>query len=397
MKNLSIKGKIEQDAIELIGDALFEKNSMVMTKQTLRRKVLRNHSSGIALRILQRLQAGKLYSDIIKIGEYSIKLHPRSRNVPDILTILANAYEARSNKEGRLQSLERLSLLLPRNSLWRSQYRDEYQLIRNMEIKALAATQVLASYYYEIGMVNASISSFQTAASYYEILIKFNRNHEDSNTWHTRRAHAYYNSGKLGEARKAYENLIETRKLSQKNLQVISYQLVLSYEKIWRREYVRAAEKNLDPSIDPIVIQHLSDFENAAVNYANRFPSSKFSVESLLAVASANRDMKKFERSSKFWQRALIASPTPQQRALAIQGIIYQQIQRKDNPKLIEGVTRFLKLERWSKLGKNLEYELMGILSQAIRNYSDELNEKGKVLEAGQMMISLCKCQRKSF
>ena len=387
LKKISTKTKIEDDAVELIGDALYEYNDDSFIKVILKRKVLRNYASAVSLRILKRYMSGSLYKDSISLGEFVLKSYPRAKHIPDILTILAQSYEKTSNQEGRLQALERLSLMLPRNSLWRRQYKDDYSLIKNMETKAIAATKLLAAHYYKIGMVNASISSFLTGTSYYEALIKFDPNNSEANQWRLKQGHAYFFSSKLGKAKKVYENLINDQKVSQKTLQLASYQLVLTFEKIWRKEYGTAIEKNQDPSMDPIVMQHLKDFEESADAFSNRFPTSRFSVESLLKAASANRDMKNNQKASKYWQRSLISSPESGQRAFAIRGIVYRKVQAKNPQNLIETVTRFLKLEDWRVLSSPLRTELLGILSQAIRNYSDELNEAGRVLEAGRMII----------
>ncbi|SMF72854.1 tetratricopeptide repeat protein [Pseudobacteriovorax antillogorgiicola] len=389
MGKLSIKDNIEQDAMELIGDALYEKNDMMYTQATLGRKVLRNYSSGIALRILKRYLSGQIHTDIIDLGEFIIDRFPRAMHLPDILTILAESYGAIENEERRLEALEKLSLLLPRNSLWRSQYRHRFEVIKNMEIKALAASQLLAAHYYRLGMINASVSSFQTAASYYHILVEFNQNHSKAHEWLLRQANAYYFSSHLGEAKKIYESLIKDRKVDQKNLQLASYQLVLSYEKIWRQEFGRSLEKNQKPYQDPIVLQHLRDFETAAEAFSNRFPTSRFNIEGLLRVASANRDMQRLKKASEYWRRVLISQPSADQRALAIRGIVYQKVQSGDHDDIIETVTRYLKLEKWSQIGRNLGRELQGILSQAVRDASDDLNSKGQVFEAGQLLIKI--------
>ncbi len=389
LRKVSVKNAIEQDAVELIGDALYENNDINYTKSILGQQVLRNFSSAIALRMLKRYLAARIDSRAAELGEHVVATFPRALHIPDILVILADIYRKSDRTELWLEALEKLALMLPKNSLWRYQYQHQYEAIRNMEQAALHATIALASHYYKIGMINGSVSSFAAASSYYQSLLQFNGNHPNANDWRLKQANSYYFSSNLGGAQKIYSELVNDHRVDRKTLQIASFQIILTLEKIWREEYGKSVEANRDPKNDPIVLQFVVDMEDVVDRFANKFPSSQFAIEALLKAGAVNRDMERMEQAAKYWQRVLISKPKPLERSLAIRGLVYSQVKTGNYNEVIKVVGRYLKLEDWKSMGHGLQNELEGILVAAVQEGSDELTAKGDMLTAAYLLRDL--------
>src|SRR5690606_13082977 len=135
---------------------------------------------------------------------------------------------------------------------------------------------------------------FMTAASFYEILIDHAANVPESNTWRLRKAHCFYFAGRFEEASELYADLKSNYKVDAKDLQIASYQLVLTNEKFWRHLYAKAAEVGNDPLKDPATGKQLEKLEKSIDEFAARFPNQSRSIDLLLVGASANRDMERF-------------------------------------------------------------------------------------------------------
>mgnify|MGYP005706818923 CR=1 FL=1 len=74
----------------------------------------------------------------------------------------------------------------------------------------------------------------------------------------------------------------------------------------------------------------------------------------MLVAASANRDMMRYERASRYWRRALVSSPNQAQRGIAIRGLVIAAMKDGAAIDVLNTARRFLrpqpvarKLEPW--------------------------------------------------
>ncbi|MFW7380170.1 MAG: tetratricopeptide repeat protein [Oligoflexus sp.] len=384
--SLSVQKKVEEDAADLIADALYEYNDQSYTRSTLSRRILQTHAAGISLRMLRRYISAGVVPEIIELGEFVMESYPSALQTPEILSIVAEAHEKANNEDRYLAALERLALILPENSLWRMRNQGHFEMIQAMEKKALAATILIASHYYEKGMVNSSVPHFNTAASFFDMLLQFQPNHADSESWRLKKAHCHYFSGELDKADKLYSELKDKHNIKTSTLEVAAYQQVMTREKQWRDSFQQYAGKNLK---DPRLIQSLRELEKSIEHFANRFPQLNRSVELLLIGAAANRDMERFSQAGKYWQRVMVSNPTPAQRAMAIRGMVMSKVKSGQPEEIIQVARRYLLLENWDDLGMSLGSELRGVLSIATADASKDLNHKGQVKEAGQLLLAV--------
>lgn len=388
--------KITNDAIELMADSLYENNNLDFTKSVLKSRGLMQHAASISLRVMRNYLSVKIYPDTIELGEFTIAQFPLAKELPDILFILSSAYDNTKDTNNMIKALERLSLLLPNQSLWRSRHKEKFSIISKMETLAKDATKRIATFYYQHGMETGSRSAFISALAYYKLLIEFNPNASDSNEWRLKQAHCNYFAGYLDKAESQYKGLKTDYKLKLSTLKVTAYQLVLTLEKKWRQSFAKAAKKSKNPLKSPIVVQNLRNLEKSIEEYIDRFPPSMISksnihnrsVDLLLVGAAANRDHEDFNSASKFWHRVLISNPTPGQKSMAIRGLMLSKVRAGTHKEVIELASRFLKLEDWDRLGSSLGNELRGMLKIALKKESDRLNNEGKIREAGILLTS---------
>lgn len=390
-----IRDKITSDALQLIGDALYEFNNPVYTKSILKRQIIAEHASTVSLRVLQNYLANKIYEDITDIGSYTLRLHPVSKVAPDIVTIVADAYEKSGQKVKQIKTLERLAQFLAKQSLWRSRHAHDFEKTQAMEEQAEAAALMISKYYYEQGMASGNPRYFESAETFFNILIQHRPNHQSTSDLKLKRGHSLYFSDRYVEASRQYEELIGSLKVKHSILKIASHQNILAREKIWRQAYSKAEQKTDSPEKYPPVVQELRHLEKAIEQFANRFPPKlkdgkpDLAVDALLTAAAANRDSNDFKRAGKYWQRVLISNPTSGQRAIAIRGLVLAKVQSGTPHEVVQISRRYLRLENWRKLGLNLGNELRGILAQAVMQEAKILSEQGKMLEAGELQLEV--------
>ncbi len=386
---LSVKRRIEQDASELMGDALFELDRMRETKAVLQKNMIRPFAGTIGLRIVSRLRSMPTKDRLLEIGQFLVEHYPQAREMPDILLLLADAYKEERREEDYLATWERLSLMLSPTSLWRAQHQAYPDAIKSMEEKALAATQLLAQTYYEQGMTQDKAIAFRTATTYYDTLLRFDPQNKESENWQLRRAHSLYFGGQLTLADQAYEEF-KQRKVSPQNLELAYYHQSLVREKLWRESLQKSLTGRGDPQKDPIVVERLRRLEQTIDAFADRFPNRPYTNDLLLLAASANRDVNDFKQAEKYWNRTLLSEPSAAQRTLAIRGLVQARIRTGQAHEVLELVRNYLKLENWQELGTEFREELHSILSVAARDASEDLNKKGQVAEAGTLLLKVC-------
>jgi hypothetical protein len=381
--------KIEQDAVELIGDALYENNVPQRTREVLARRELAAHAPAIGLRTLTRYSANGVFAEAADLGERLVADYPLSAEVADLMVATADAYQKLGKTPKRLATLEKLALMLPAQSLWRARHRDDLALVGKMEERATKAAELVAAARYDDGLASGEPNSFNQAGAMYDLLLEYRANGAGANEWRLRKAHCLYFAGELAEAAKAYRALKTDYKVEPDVLEVASYQLVLTDERRWRDAFAAAHDRGENPLVEAKTLAAVQDLERSIDEFAARFPAQSRAVDLLLVGASVNRDMERLPEATRYWQRTLVSQPSPAQRGLAIRGIVYAATKAGSSGDVVEAARRFLKLEDWRALGGNLASELKGVLSVATLDEGQRLNASGRVRDAGALMTQI--------
>ena len=381
--------QIQRDAIDLIGDALYEQNVSEKTFATLRRRELNDYIGAIGLRTVKRYYANGIYAQAAELGDYLIHEAPMAREKPEILQVTADAWLKLGNPAKRLQDLENLALLLPSQSLWRARYKTDLIAIHSMEDASRKAVELVAAQNYDTGLASGNSKVFIAAASFYEMLLDFSPNDSSANEWRLRRAHCAYFSENIDEAAKLYSALKTDFKVDSETLQIASYQLVLTNEKRWREAFSRAISHNEDSYKDSGTLVAISDLEKSIDEFSARFAGQSRAVDLLLVGASSNRDMNRMTEAGRYWQRVLVSQPSPAQRGVAVRGLILTALKTGSPADVVDAARRYLKLEDWPALGLTIATELTGVLSAATVEQGKLLVGTGKMTEAGELMVGI--------
>lgn len=379
--------KVENDAVELIGDALFEKNDIFYTKSSLKRREISPYATAVALRVMNQYVFHNMHERALEIGQVVLEDYPLAKDTPDFMMTMAEAYKKSGSDDQWLASLERVAILLPKDSLWRNRMKDQYEAVKHMESVAFGAAKTLAAWNYEKGLATGSVARFDNADTFYGILVKFSPNHADAMQWRIRQANCSFFAGRLPKADERYAYLKEKMKLTDSDLTVVAYQLALTREKIWNESLLKVSMQGKNETEAPA--ENLKRLEASVEDYANRFPMDNKTVDLLLVAAGANRDSENLPRATQYWQRALVSDPTPGQRAIAIRGMVLTKVNHGTSRDVMDLAMRYLKLEDWSALGSSLGKELKGVLTSAAKTEGDRLNKEGNVLESGAMLVDI--------
>ncbi len=383
------KGRIQQDAIDLIGDALFENNVLERTYSELRRTDLVEFSGAIGLRTIKKYFANGNYDQAAQLASFIYRTVPLCLQLPEILRIEADAFGKIGKPELRIKSLEALAEMLPSQSLWRARNKANLKATKSMEQISKQAAEVVAISNYETAIASGNPRLFLNSAALYETLIEQFPSDSQANEWRLRRAHSAYFSENNDEAAKLYTALKTDFKVSPEILQIASYQLVLTNERRWREAFARAVGKGDDPYTDGPTLTTLAELEKSIDEFSSRFAGQSRAVDLLLVGASANRDMNRLGDASRYWQRALVSQPSPAQRGLAVRGLILTAMKIGSPAEVIEACRRYLKLEDWQALGLTIATELNGVLSAATLEQGKVLVGSGKLQEAGELMVGV--------
>ena len=378
---------IQKDASELLGDALYETGNWKKAEKVLAQPTLRLVGSQAGLRVMQRLGAGKRYDAMGNIGEFLIGKFPNCAELPWIADFTAIGFEQTGKVAKSMAVRSQLSNMLPRRSLWRAINRENIEAIAALNKVGMDAARKAAAWYYEDGIQSGSQTSFKTATSVYETLLEESSNDHDSNEWRLRVANSYYFQNNLAEARRRYAELKSEYALDRRLLEITSYQDVLAAERVWKGASEKAAVAGRKPADDQDSMAALKQLSQSIDDFSSRFPGQNRSVELMLVGASACRDQGLVAEAQKYWQRVLVSSPTPAQRALSIRGLVFAELAMSPTSEVVSVVSKFLRLEDWKELGPILRNEMEGVLSSATVNEGTKLNRDGKVLEAGTLLV----------
>jgi hypothetical protein len=386
---LERRSRFQLDAIDIAADALYDLNNRQMSAKVIKRPDLNHVSSAIGERLMTNYLKNNITQEAIYLGDLLAGDFPLSAEIPKILALLANAHAIQKSRQFEINALEKIAMLLPAQSLYRSRHQKSPESIRAMEVEAKKASLKVADFYYDFGLSAGNIRAFSTAASYYDNLTNYAPNDPDSNKWRLRKGHCYYFAGRYNEADEIYTALKYDYKVDNEVLQVAGYQHVQTNEKRWRDAFSSAMEKGSAPLKDPGTLKALNDLEKSIDEFSARFPEEGRSIDLLLVGAGANRDMEQFERASRYWQRVLVSKPSDAQRGVAIRGMIFASM-KIGTPYEVASITRkFLKLENWGSLGSRLEAELKSVLAESSIDEGKHQNQNGNALEAGIFMTSV--------
>ena len=386
-KSVRQKERIAHDIAELTGYALYENDSDTKTRDVITSKDYQVFGAAIALVVIEQYITANLPSKAAAVGELAATSFPLAREYPDILRSKAKAEDLLGKKGSRLETLEKLSMLLPRQSLWRNRHQDENDVVRYMEGLAKSAAESVAATYYEDGLASGNPKKFNMAATHYSILLDEQLNSDAAPGLRLKIANCQFFAGNLTEANKRYAELITTLKTPEDILTTAHFQRVLTLEKIWRGNYEAAVQRRLDPMTDRLTLDALAHLAEAVDEHANKFPGQSRSVDLLLVAASANRDHNRLEEASRFWQRALLSSPSAGQRAISIRGLVFVKLRAGKPADVIESVSKFIKLEKADALSQNLQTELLGVLTSASIEEANKLSKAGAADEAGRLLL----------
>ncbi len=380
IKSSDYRRRVHNDAVELLGDAIYEQNDAVRMEQTLTTKQLHDYAAAVALHAMQRYDSDRQYHEVIKIGKVVIGNFMSQAAAPACMVILADAYKGLGQAREQIAALERLAMALPKQSLWRAKNKDNLDAISHMENNARFAAKLTAAYHYDRGINTGNTQNFVAAGSFYDILIENDPTGEQSSEWRLRRAHCAYFAGDYREALAAYTELKQQLRVTPAILEVAAYQSVLTQERIWQEEF--AKNNQIDAQ------KELETLEQVVQDFVNRFPEKSRAVDLMLVIAGAYRDSQQLDAASKYWQRALVSKPSLPQRAVAIRGLVMVQM-RLGSPGDVVAITkRYLKLENWAAMNISLNNELLGVLAAATIQEGDRLTKTGQASDGGALMVA---------
>jgi hypothetical protein len=388
-KSLRQKERVARDIAELVGYALYESDNQSKTREIITSKDFQVLGGTTSLVVIEQYLTANIPQKAEEIAGLAVNRFPLSREYPDILRVKAKAEEKLGKRASRLETLEKLSMLLPKQSLWRTRHQPDIEVTKYMENLASGAAEVVASSYYEEGLSSGNAKKFAMAATHYNILLDEQINSDKAPGLRLKIANCNFFAGNLAAADKGYYELISALKTPDDVLTTAHYQRVLTLEKIWRGNFESVVQKNSDPQKDPSTLAALRQLEQAVDEHANKFPGQSRSVDLLLVAASANRDHNRFDDASKLWQRALLSNPSEGQRSIAVRGLVFAKIRSGKPTDVIESASNFLKLESGTTMGQNLRGELMGVLTTAANEEAANLSKKGNAEDASKILLKI--------
>jgi outer membrane protein assembly factor BamD (BamD/ComL family) len=381
------KDRISRDSAEIIALSLYELDRDELAQSIMQDKELSSVAPMIALVLMEQYLTISQPAKASTIGRIATQQFALAREYPDLLKLKARAEERQGQRTARLETLEKLALLLPERSLWRRHHTSDNTLIEYMEDLSRNAAELTATIYYDDGLTSGNPKKFTMAANYYRILLEDKPNASQSPVVRLKIANCHFFAGKLDDAEVYYRELIDQIKVQDDVLATAHYQLVLTLERQWRSRFERAIQKNGDTKSDKDILQSLTKLEKSVDEHANRFPGQSRSVDLLLVAASAHRDLNRFDEASRYWQRVLLSNPSDGQRSMAIRGLVFAKIRMGNTNETIQTVSQFLKLEDQKLLAQTLRLELLGVLSTAVTEEAQRLAKAGTTDRAAALLI----------
>ena len=385
-----IAKSIQSDAVELLASALFETQNINEATDVLKNKNISNHTAAISLNLIKKYHGVEQHQQAIQLANIATKRFGLAPEYPQILSVQASAYEQLKFINKRISTLEKAALLLPNTSLWRHRNKDSSS-IKAMEKVSSNAAKAVGIWYFENGLANEDQGTLLKSASMFKLLTEYDTSSQDFIKWKLRRAHALLYADKLSKADRIYKEVKTNLSVTAEELQISSYQLVITRERQWRKDFNISIENEDDKDAQKRANLSLNRYAKATTEFVDRYPTQSRSLDLILTLASSYRDHNEVDKAHELWQRVLVSSTYPEKRTLAIRGIIYSHIENKDLDTAIDSIKKFLTLEDWDSLGKDLKEELLMVLASLLDQESKDLIDSGKIESAANMMVDTAK------
>lgn len=379
---------IRMDAAELYGSALFESQNVAYITESLQASTLKTEKGRILLSVLSKFQTIEGHNEVVEIGEKLLPFVPMAREYPQIIQVIAHSQDRLKLKRLRMQTLEKVALLLPKSSLWRT-INPNTSDIRNMESIAVPAAEAVGTWYFENGLATDNKELLKKSSSLFQLLYKNASTKELQNKWLLRKGHAQLFADDLFSAQRTYYRVKTDLAATKSQVEIASYQLILTLERNWRKAYSKAIEFENDEDLRKASETELHKYAAAADDFANKYPKQKRSREILLSVAGAYRDQGMYTKAQEKWERVLVASADPSDRSIAIRGITYAHIEKGDRLGGIEAIKRFLVLENWREVGRSVRKELLFTLARLAEDQSNDYSDSGNMEASGSLLLQL--------
>lgn len=390
---------IKADVVELIAGALFGLNNLNKIKSIFKLEFMKNYASKVSLYLIEKYYNAGLYDNVVKIGNIVVNNFYFDADMPQILRYCAQAAQNLKRNDVRIAFLEKLSILLAPQSLWRAKNKDNIEAVKQMEQLARSAALTVAEYYFDLGNQTLNKGYFSLSAMYYQILVDCVPQDLAVNEWSLKVkwklkiAENYYLSEKFDQAINLYEDLYKNYKLQDNELKITLFQLALSYEKKFRILFVQEYGKNqITDENQEIkeIIKYLSKLNNIVNIFADKYPDSNKTPRLLLMAGSANRDVKKYDVALQYWNRVLLSNNADiNQGAAAIRGIIYATIKVNTTREVIEQIVNFLTHKNKFIQNPDLYFELLDMLSKTVISESEQRKNSADYADFGNLMVKI--------
>ena len=380
--------KIIQDTFRLAGDALAELSETLDIRSYLTEGGFGKYSPEVGLQILKRFHGLPDFRKVAELSDYLLSKYSQSSLYPFFLHYKAAALEHRGAIKEALILHEKLALLLPLDSLWRSTNKNKAHLMSKVEPLAFAAAQKVAKSHYDAGTLSGSDPNFLSAASFFALLADFRPDHKKAPLWRLNRAHCYFLSQNYHEADMQYQRIVQGTEADRTVLKSAFWHLILTREILWRAILREGEQGDGYAALQPVasVLVRLKKAVNA---YQDKFPSDSGAIEAFLILASAYSDSEKYDQAIEIWSRVLLLKSSMHHRSTAIRGLVFAHLKGRSPEATIQALVRLLRFENWRLMGKGLRSELLGVLSRILREESRRLSESGKPEEAGMLLFAI--------
>jgi len=333
--------KIRQDVITLTSNALYEMRDINKTKKYLSKRELDNIAGELTLKTVEKYEAVEDHKNVdltISSLRERLSLDPV---LPELLVHWSSSLEKLGLIEEKIDALEDIAVLLPSTSLWRSRNSSEKQAISKMEDSARWAAAAAASWHMERGFASGKAESFNQAEHLFGLLQSSFPMDPKVNEWAINKAKSQLHGDKLTEASTSLKFLTKNLTLSPDQLETVLYTGVVTSERIWRKSYARSLDERMEPSKDLKTLSDMTAFQDATLNYSNKYPKQPRSTDLILAAASAWRDLGNFPKASELWERVLLSKSERNQRVLAIRGLVFAPIAQGKLAESVETISKF--------------------------------------------------------